>query len=112
MENKTIRALFKAPEQDPVIVDTVPSEKTIIGSLGGAYYKQDIQLSTGKMVTMFYYQMSVRNNLKYNFTICPTDDKRTWIDICGAVLVFGSGNSDIYLTKDEINELFKIPYEF
>lgn len=106
------QSLFKMPGEDPVIVWSKPNPKSIIDKVGGAFYRTDIQLSTGKKVVLFYYQMSVRDGCEYNFTICPTEDKRTWIDICGPVLVMAPDDADLDLEVEECEELFRVPYEY
>lgn len=109
---KSYKAYFKKPGQDPVEIRTRPDVNSVYNKVGGAYYKEHIRLSNGKEIELFYYQMSVRENMEYNFTICPTEDKRTWIDICGPVLVTADViGSDLQLTAEEMKELFRVPYE-
>lgn len=108
MKPKTLKGIYKQPGQNPITVSTRPTMSGISDKVGGAYYSICIQLTTGKVVTVYYYQFSDTKH-EYNFTICPTPDKRTWIDICGPVLVLGVG--DLALTDQEAAELFKCPYE-
>lgn len=108
MKSKTLKGVFKQPGQDPITVRTRPTMSGIVDKVGGAYYSITIKLTTGKCVTVYYYQYADTKR-KYNFTICPTPDRKTWIDICGPVLVLGIG--DLTLTDQEAAELFVVPYE-
>ena len=109
---KEKQSLFKAPGHDAVVIWSKPNPKSIIDQVGGAFYRQDIQLTSGKRVVLFYYQMSVREGCEYNFTICPTEDKRTWIDICGPVLIMAPDELDLELTEEEAAELFRVTYDY
>lgn len=106
-----VKAFFKNPGSDPVQVKTRPSRKAMADQVGGAYYQQKIKLSTGKTIELFYYQLAVSKLMDYNFSICPTEDKRTWIDISGPALVVGEDMTDADLTAEELKELFRVPYE-
>lgn len=108
MKSKTLKGVYKQPDQPHVSVRTRPTMSGIADKVGGAYYSICLQLTTGKTVTVYYYQFADTKK-KYNFTICPTPDKRTWIDICGPVLVLGVG--DLTLTDQEAAELFQCPYD-
>lgn len=102
------KALFKEPGKDPETIEIRPTVGDVSEKVGGAYYIIRIRLTTGTEIELFYYQLSDLK-LEYHFTIMPTPDKRTWVDICGPVLIFVNGDQD--LTDDERAELFKVPYE-
>ena len=105
---KKKKALFKEPGNVPKYIQVRPTLKDISDKVGGAFYRLTIQLSTGLKIDLYYYQLA---DLKrdYHFTIMPTPDKRTWIDICGPVLIFTDGDRE--LTEKETAELFAVPYE-
>lgn len=108
-----MKAYMKQPGQDPEVINlNAAHPKEIISKVGGAFYRTPIQLSTGKVVELFSYQMAIREGLEYNFSICPTDDKRTWIDISGPVLVTSRNiQGDLELLEEEEKEIFRVPYE-
>ena len=70
-------------------------------------------IAEGKKMVIIYPQD--QPNEKYNFTICPTEDKNHFIDINGNVIVCGRADDDrligVQLTEDELKELFRCPYE-
>ena len=76
-------------------------------------YTVKLLLTTGKKIVIIYPQN--QPNEKYNFTICPTEDKNHFIDINGNVIVCGRADDDrligVQLTEDELKELFRCPYE-
>lgn len=110
---KVIKALTKKPGQDPVEKIFRPSLKNIDKLIGGPMYTVKLLLTTGKKIVIIYPQD--QPNKKYNFTICPTEDKNHFIDINGNVIVCGRADDDrligVQLTEDELKELFRCPYE-
>lgn len=115
MKPKEIKSYIKTPENDPVRVTCSTLIRDIDKKVGGPYHSIQLKLTTGKNVVLFYDQNHLEHNRRYNFTICPTPDKRTWIDLYGPVLVEGFDDedrlTDIELTDDEMTELFVVPYE-
>lgn len=73
-----------------------------------------IQTTTGKRVVIFTGSSATPANSKYNFTICPTTDRRTWIDIHGNALICGRNEqeqlTECNLTAEELTELLAVPY--
>lgn len=110
---KVIKALTKKPGQDPAEKIFRPSLKNIDKLIGGPMYTVKLLLTTGKKIVIIYSQN--QPNEKYNFTICPTEDKNHFIDINGNVIVCGRADDDrligVQLTEDELKELFRCPYE-
>lgn len=79
---------------------------------GGPPFVFRVKLTTGTVCVVI---MSSETGRKYNFTVCPTIDRKTWIDVTGPAIVCGADENedlaDITLTDAEMNELFKMPYE-
>ena len=114
MKKRIIQAYLKTPENDPVRVTCSPLIRDIDRKVGGPHRMTQLRLSSGKNVVIISDQNAIQRGRRYNFTICPTPDRRTWIDIIGPVLIEGFDQddrlTDIELTADEMAELFKVPY--
>lgn len=110
-----IVSYIKTPENNPERVTCQTNVRAIDQKVGGPFHSIKIKLSTGKNVVLFYDQNGIQRGRSYNFTICPTTDRRTWIDLYGPVLVEGFDQDDrlidIELTPEESKELFKVPYD-
>ena len=110
---KVIKALIKKPDQDPVEKIFRPNLMNFDKIIGGPMYTLKIQLTSGKKIVIIYPQE--QPNKKYNFTICPVEDKKSYIDINGNVIICGRRDDDqltgVQLTEDELKELFRNPYE-
>lgn len=110
-----IVSYIKTPENDPERVTCQTNVRAIDKKVGGPFHSLQIRLTTGKNVVLFYDQNGIQRGRRYNFTICPTTDRRTWIDLYGPVLVEGFDQDDrlidIELTPEEQKELFAVPYD-
>lgn len=110
---KVVKALLKKPDQEPVEKIFRPSLKNIDRLIGGPMYTLKLTLTSGKKIVVIYHQD--QPNQKYNFTICPVEDKRSYVDINGNVIICGRMDDDrltgVQLTEDEQKELFRCPYE-
>ena len=108
-----IKAIIKKPDQDPVEKIFRPNLKNIDKLIGGPMYTIKLMLTSGKKIVIIYPQD--QPNMKYNFTICPIEDKKSFIDINGNVIVCGRDDDDrligVQLTEEEQKELFRNPYE-
>jgi len=108
-----IKALTKKPGQRAVGKIFRPSLKTLDKLTGGPMYTLKITLTTGKKIVVIYPQDQPHH--KYNFTICPVEDKKSFVDINGPVVVCGRADDDrligVQLTEEEQEELFRQPYE-
>ena len=111
---KEIKAYIKTPENEPVRVTCSTLIRDIDKKVGGPARMTQLKLSTGKNVVVISDQNAIQRGRRYNFTICPTEDRRTWIDVIGPVLVEGYDQDnnlvDIELTDEEMKELFRVPY--
>ena len=109
----SITALIKKPDMEAVEKIFRPNLKNIDKLIGGPMYTLKIQLTSGKKIVIIYPQE--QPSKKYNFTICPVKDKKSFIDINGNVIVCGRSDDDrligVRLTEDERKELFQNPYE-
>lgn len=110
---KSIKALTKKPNQEPEVKIFRPNLKNIDKLTGGPMYTIRMMLTTGKKIVIIYPQD--QPNQKYNFTICPTEDRKSFIDINGPVIVCGRSDDDrligVELTEAEKKEIFRCPYE-
>ena len=74
-----------------------------------------IKTTTGKPIVIFTGSSATPANSNYNFTICPTIDKRTWIDIHGNAIICGRNEreqlTECNLSPEELGELLAVPYE-
>ena len=113
---KPLHVEIKRPEQDPENKRVVMMLKNLHDIIGGPVYSVKLKLRTGTRVAVFYGQNATPSDSAYNFTICPTEDPRTWIDIFGPAIITGRNhNTDallhITLTDDERREIYKTPYK-
>ena len=110
---KVIKALLKKPDQDPVEKVFRPNLMNLDKLTGGPMYTLKLTLTSGKKIVIIYPQD--QPNKKYNFTICPVEDKKSFVDINGNVVVCGRTDDDrligVQLTEEEQKELFRCPYE-
>lgn len=108
-----IKAIIKKPDQDPVEKIFRPNLKNIDKLIGGPMYTLKIQLTSGKKIVVIYPQEQPTK--KYNFTICPVEDKTSFVDMNGTVIICGRADDDrligVELTEEERKELFRNPYE-
>ena len=110
---KNIKSIIKKPDQEPFEKIFRPNLKNIDKLIGGPMYTIKLMLTSGKKIVIIYPQD--QPNMKYNFTICPIEDKKSFIDINGNVIVCGRDDDDrligVRLTEEEQKELFRNPYE-
>ncbi|MBO7206370.1 MAG: hypothetical protein J6W10_02015 [Kiritimatiellae bacterium] len=110
---KFIKAYVKKPEKEPEEKIFRPNLQNISKLIGGPMYTLKIQLTTGKKIVVIYNQFQPTGI--YNFTICPTEDKKSFVDITGTVIVCGRTEDDrligLDLDPEEQKEIFRQPYE-
>ena len=96
---------------------TVDTLESIENAVGGIPEFIKVKLRTGKQVSIVFDStpMSIANLKDYNFTLCGVpEDKKTWLDFMGDVLVLGREDdnlTDLELEEAEIDELISRPYD-
>lgn len=96
---------------------TVDTLESIENAVGGIPEFIKVKLRSGKQVSIVFDStpMSITNLKDYNFTLCVVpEDKKTWLDFMGDVLVLGREDdnlTDLELEEAEIDELISRPYD-
>lgn len=104
-------------ENAPASRETIfPSLKRISKLLDGPPFAIRLKLSTGRRVVVMSASGATQAGKEYNFTICPIDDKKSWIDISGPAIIAGRDDKTddlrtVELTDEEFAEIYKKPYE-
>lgn len=108
-----ITGYIKRPGEDPERGKIDPSLKWMTKTLGGAVGAVQVKLTSGTDISIMVNSSIFA--LPYNFTVCPTIDKRTWIDIVGPCVIVGRDAAanmvSVDLSEKEIAELISYPYE-
>ena len=105
------------PKQKPKKYRTVDTLESIEKAVGGIPEFIKVKLRTGKQVSIVFDStpMSLGYVKDYNFTLCVVpDNKRTWFDFCGPVLIMGREDDslcDLELEDSEIEEIVSRPYD-
>lgn len=114
---QTLNCYKIEPKQKPKKYRTVDTLESIEKAVGGIPEFIKVKLRTGKQVSIVFDStpMSIGYVKDYNFTLCVVpDNKRTWFDFCGPVLIMGregDGLVDLELEEAEIDELISRPYD-
>lgn len=96
---------------------TVDTLESIENAVGGIPEFVKVKLRSGKQISIVFDSapMSLANLKDYNFTLCVVpEDKKTWLDFSGPVLIMGRSDDnliDIELEEEEIDELISRPYD-
>ena len=115
--NDIVRAYKIVPGGKLKKFRTAKTLKSIDAAIGGIPEFVKVKLRGGKQVSIVFDSAPMNlNNLKdYNFTLrIVPNDKKTWIDFMGPVLIMGRQEDelvDIDLDQDEIDELISHPYD-
>lgn len=112
------KALYKRPGKKPEVRYISNSPAKIDSLVGGHFEPLKLKLypyESAPQVTIFFFAEAVIMREDYNFTIIvDLNDKKTWLDLSGPVVVFGRKDDelcDIDLTEDDMKWLFQEPYE-
>ncbi len=113
---KPLHVEIKRPEEKPKDKRVVMKLKNLHEIIGGPVYSVKLKLTSGTRIAVFYGQDATPTTAEYNFTICPTEDPRTWIDINGPAIITGRNHVtdellNVTLTDDDRKELYKTPYK-
>lgn len=96
---------------------TFDTLESIENAVGGIPEFIKVKLRSGKQISLVFDSapMSLANMKDYNFTLCVVpEDKKTWIDFMGPVLVMGRKDDDLVdleLAPSEVKELIMRPYD-
>lgn len=110
-----ITGYIKRPGEDPERGKIDPSLKWMTKTLDGPVGAVQVKLTSGTEISIMVNSSAAFFALPYNFTVCPTIDKRTWIDIVGPCVIVGRDAAanmvSVDLDEKEIAELISYPYE-
>ena len=96
---------------------TVDTLDSIEKAVGGIPEFVKVKLRSGKQISIVFDSapLMVGCRKDYNFTLAVVpDDKKTWLDFMGPVLIFGRKDNelqDLELESSEIEELIVRPYD-
>lgn len=114
---KTLSCYKIEPKKTIKKYKTVDTLDSIEKAVGGIPEFIKVKLRTGKQVSIVFDStpMNLAYLKDYNFTLCVVpDNKKTWFDFCGPVLILGREDDslvDLELEESEIDELISRPYD-
>lgn len=110
-----IKGYIKRPDKDPERVAVDHSLKWMSNVVGGPVGAIKIKLRSGKDISLMINSSGTFFGLPYNFTVCPTIDKKTYFDIVGPCVIVGRDDNDNIVSVDlddkDLSELISYPYE-